>query len=266
MGLLSWLFGRRAAPQSAKISHAPKPEPQARVPQIVWRPGSYPMDVVGESYYQAALTKIAGGHNRHGHELEVVAHLVREPMNAQDKNAVRVEISGQKVGFIAREQAERISGAILERNLDRVACLAQVRGGWRTNQYDAGHFGVRLSVPNHGWIDFGIGEEKPSRARNSAPRQPTNRPAPAPDGPLKGERVAIFGASADVSLAGELAGAGATIVAGVGKTTTMFVVASDRPFSFGLTRSAGYRKAEDAVAAGQALRILSAAEARALIA
>jgi len=69
-------------------------------------------------------------------------------------------------------------------------------------------------------------------------------PKAAPNGPLKGERIAILGEARSGQLAQWLAGLGARIVASVGVSTTILVVASDHPFGRFVHASAPYRQAE----------------------
>jgi hypothetical protein len=58
--------------------------------------------VAGESHYQEALRAIAGdGEVR----MDTEAHLIPEPENEYDPNAVRVEIGGHKVGYLPRDLA-----------------------------------------------------------------------------------------------------------------------------------------------------------------
>jgi hypothetical protein len=62
------------------------------------------INVAGESHYQEALRAIAGetsGPVRH----ETTAHLIPEPENEYDPDAVRVEIAGAKVGYLPRSLA-----------------------------------------------------------------------------------------------------------------------------------------------------------------
>jgi hypothetical protein len=109
----------------------------------------YPRSVVGESHCQEALSAICGGHNREGHEMESTAHLVPEPSNAFDPNAVMVMIGGLKVGYLMRDDAPRYLAALRAAGRDGEAASvrAKIVGGWRTNQHDAGHFGVKLALP-----------------------------------------------------------------------------------------------------------------------
>ena len=176
MGLLSWLFGRRKEPPATEDKLPPlafdTPPPQVRgamspsVPRarVRWRDGSFPMEVVGESNYQQALIAICGPHNRHGHYQEDLAVIELEPSNPHDANAVVVKMLGRVVGYLPREQAERVGSQMREEGLSIAACKARVQGGWRTNQYDEGHYGVQVAIPQRGWIDFGTGRSPPATA------------------------------------------------------------------------------------------------------
>lgn len=136
---------------------------------------SFPLDVVGESHYQDALRQIAGGYRRDSQTLAVTAAIALDPDNQFDPHAVRVEIDGQTVGFIPAKQAHRVGGFMRDQGVDSAGVEAQVRGGWRTNQYDQGHFGVRLKMPQSGWIDFGVGAEKPkAKSRKAASERKPN--------------------------------------------------------------------------------------------
>ena len=59
------------------------------VADITNGPGTFPIDAVGESHYQDALSKICGGKSEDGHEHECVARLVLEDENPHDDQAVR---------------------------------------------------------------------------------------------------------------------------------------------------------------------------------
>jgi DNA polymerase III subunit epsilon len=97
-----------------------------------------------------------------------------------------------------------------------------------------------------------------------APANPRAGPAPkpAPSGPLKGERIAILGASRDSPLAHWLAAAGARIVASVGTTTTMLVVSNDQPFGHYFSASPAHRRAEELRRAGSTIEIVLEDEIR----
>ena len=84
-----------------------------------------------------------------------------------------------------------------EEGLAFATCKARVQGGWRTNQYDEGHFGVRLAILSGG----GSTSVRDGRRPQRPPHAKSNRPEPAQGGPLRGEWVAIIGATSDGDMA-----------------------------------------------------------------
>jgi DNA polymerase-3 subunit epsilon len=92
-----------------------------------------------------------------------------------------------------------------------------------------------------------------------APSNPqrAKAPPPAPDGPLKGERIVILGAARDGQLARKLAGAGARIMASVGATTTRLVISDEQPFGRFVTAHHQYRRAIALRADGAEIEISS---------
>lgn len=260
MGIFSFLFGKSTSggTNESKV-------PRSSTTRIKWRDGSFPMQVVGESNYQNALIAICGPYSREGHDGEYQALIEREPSNRFDPNAVMVKINGRMVGYLDRSQAERVSQQMLEERISSAVCGARVRGGWRTNQYDEGSYGVSLAIPNHGWIDFGTGSKQPHPSKPAWPRKPsrsTKRPEAASSGPLAGHWVVLVGARSDSEIAEELAGVGAKIMQGLGKSTTLLVVAGEEPFDFSIRRSATFLRAEEMISTGARLRIVSVSEVR----
>ena len=105
--------------QRAQTSPRPRPAPDPpeqgvpQVPQL--RLGSCSrVDVVGESYYQQALTAICHGQERSGNVPIDKAVLIPEPDNPHDRNAVRVTVSGRTVGYLSREDAGRYQPPLLD--------------------------------------------------------------------------------------------------------------------------------------------------------
>jgi hypothetical protein len=109
------------------------------------------VDVVGESHYQPALERIAGGRTRDGaRNPDHTALLLPEPTNKWDANAVRVLVGAAQggvaalIGYLSREDAVTYRPVI-----DRLAetgrlmmCHASLKGGW-----DRGvSFGVTLRI------------------------------------------------------------------------------------------------------------------------
>lgn len=135
--MLGWLFGK-PAPKPGAISLAGD--------------GEYGFEIVGESYYQEALDQLCGGRCEEGHRKEFRARLVPEPNNEYDRNAVRVEVAGLKVGHLSRDDA-----IIHHEEMDRLgffgrpaACDAIINGGWsrqkRNGELSEGSFGVELDL------------------------------------------------------------------------------------------------------------------------
>ncbi len=93
----------------------------------------------------------------------------------------------------------------------------------------------------------------------NAPRRGTRR---APGGPLRGERIAIIGAAAEPGLYGEIAAAGGRVMANVGRSTTLLVVAGRRPFPYAVRSNSNFLKAEAMAADGAVIGILTADELR----
>ncbi len=110
-------------------------------PRVTFLRGHESVNVAGESHYQDALRSIAGpGEVRHDTE----AHLIPEPENDYDPNAVRVEIDGHKVGYLPRDLAPAWGPRLAElATRKRVgACEATIVGGADTA------LGVFLRLPD----------------------------------------------------------------------------------------------------------------------
>jgi hypothetical protein len=145
MGLWDRLAGRSAA------STLTRPAVQvaanwAQRPTIA--PGGE-QHVAGESNYQGALEHAAGGRTPDGCAISLVtAELVREPRNRYDRNAVRVDIAGQVVGYLPRTDApsyHQLVAALWDEGL-AATCWARLTGGWDRGRYDQGSIGVVLDI------------------------------------------------------------------------------------------------------------------------
>lgn len=109
----------------------------------------FTFDVVGESQWQANLEAVCGAKTEDGHRKHVIAELCFEDGNAADSEAVVVLIAGFPVGYVPREKANGVREEILRLNPDEryaVTCDAKIVGGWRREDGDEGHFGVKLSL------------------------------------------------------------------------------------------------------------------------
>ncbi len=139
MGLLSWLFG--SAERSSTITK--------QIADIMNGPGTYDVDVVGESHYQDALESICGGRSEESQRLVVEAFLIPEDDNPHDSEAVRIYIQDETVGYLDRETARSYRKQMTEVGMSGVAakCNAIIVGGWDRGGGDRGHFGVKLDLP-----------------------------------------------------------------------------------------------------------------------
>ena len=134
--MLGWLLGR-------------KNRNETQIASITNGPGTYSVDVVGESNYQSALEEICGGHTEQGHRYEIEANLVLEDDNPHDSNAVMVSIEGETVGYLDRSTARsfRIALKAVAPRGAIAKCPAIIVGGWDRGGGDRGHFGVKLDLP-----------------------------------------------------------------------------------------------------------------------
>jgi hypothetical protein len=122
--------------------------PQVGQPTPVALSGGIDVRVVGESYYQGALTAIAGGKGHDSVNIETQAALVLEPDNPYDPNAVAFHIAGRKVGHLSGTAAMAYSpvGRRLAEQQQVGICRAVILGGWDRGDLNTGHFGVILDL------------------------------------------------------------------------------------------------------------------------
>lgn len=289
MSLLKMLFRKRKNSQNevsakpAGLSALPRSsESQPEVPpkqpslsqQIAVSKGNvvtnltgYPLDVVGESNYQHVFKQITDGYRRDSQAIEISAIIALDPLNKYDPYAVRVEISNQIVGYLPKVEAQRIGKMMREQGVEKAGVQAQIRGGWRTNQHDIGHFGVKLRMPRYGWIDFGVGAKDPgsNAAPSTAPAMAKKFvPQPAESGPLSYKCVVLWGLSKDEEIVRKIAAAGGRVMAAVGKSTNLVV--TEGPLTAGMTRSATWRKIEELRSQGHLIEVITWPELRARIA
>ena len=133
MTIFRWLFGTG------------RNDDELRVPFLRGTDG-YGYEIVGESQYQNTIAEIAGPKTEDAAEFYVKAELIAEPSNQYDKNAVRVDIKGMTVGYIARHEAPEIQRELLRISRSgKARCEAVVVGGWIDDNSE-GHYGVKLDL------------------------------------------------------------------------------------------------------------------------
>lgn len=98
MRLRDWLSGTETTPS----------RPSARAaPVELFLEGDDVVDAVGESHYQPALLRACGARSGEDVQFPCRAHLVPEPDNPYDANAVAVHVNGARVAHLARAEAAR---------------------------------------------------------------------------------------------------------------------------------------------------------------
>lgn len=105
----------------------------------------FTFNIVGESQFQPALSKLCGGKKVGGHKREATAQL-RFEQNTHDPNAIAVYIRSKQVGWIPAVLTQDLRREVIALNADQtVACKAMIMGGWKDEDGE-GHFGVKLSL------------------------------------------------------------------------------------------------------------------------
>ena len=112
-------------------------------------------EVVGESYYQPALTKLAVDHatiSASADEIKpLTAHLIPDDYNEYDDKAVRIEINGLHVGYLSREDARSFRRRLGAKKLTGqiTTCGALITGGHVKNGKEMS-YGAMLDIQPFG--------------------------------------------------------------------------------------------------------------------
>lgn len=106
-----------------------------------------PLEVVGESRYRNAIEGYVG-RKAAGHKTIVDAALIAEPDNPYDPNAIAVQISGQRVGYLSRGDALRYKPVMEWCKAEGFIPVVRgdVRGGWQQDDGTWADFGITLYV------------------------------------------------------------------------------------------------------------------------
>lgn len=84
--------------------------------------------VVGESYRQTGLRKLAGVGEDVIALIPVTVTLSRDPKNPHDSNAVKASVYGIHAGFLSRELAELVSPAMLKNGIQEMMVAGALSG------------------------------------------------------------------------------------------------------------------------------------------
>ena len=112
-------------------------------------PGTFAVDVVGVSRRQSVLAAIVDRQSRRGRTVTLDAVLILEDSNPRDANAVRIEIEGELIGYLSRDNARRYRADLAAAGQPHatVRCKARIVGGFETESGERAPFGVRLDLP-----------------------------------------------------------------------------------------------------------------------
>ena len=138
MGLFTNLF----APKTER-----KPSAKREVVFLMGT-GKFDIEVTGEEHFQAALEAICGPRVPRGVNRFETAWLILEERNPGDKNAVRVEIRGKRVGYLGPEAAVLYRRELISRAMPSAdgQCRAVVTGGWISSDGRKGPYCVSLDI------------------------------------------------------------------------------------------------------------------------
>lgn len=131
------------------------PHPTPTNSNIYAWPGlmEYDFEVVGESYYQEAIKKIAKqqeakyANNQDAKIEPLTAYLIPDDYNQYDDKAVRVDIHGMQVGHLSREDARSFRRRLGAKKLTGqiTTCGALITGGHIKNGKQA-DYGIALDI------------------------------------------------------------------------------------------------------------------------
>jgi hypothetical protein len=110
--------------------------------------GGYEFEVVGESNYQQQLARLAGNHGSHSANVECVAQLVPDDFNEFDPKAIAVQVLGNTVGYLSREDARSFRRRLEQKGWtgSTTTCDALVVGGGIRRNGDKLFYGIRLDL------------------------------------------------------------------------------------------------------------------------
>lgn len=123
-GFLSRLFGGGSEEPRTAETPSLRATASASAKEVPIGRGWNEIEVAGEAYHRGGLASIFGGLGRpEGGVTMQVAHLVPEPTNKYDSNAVRVVILGHQVGHVPQEDSRIVARACQSAGRGNVAVV-----------------------------------------------------------------------------------------------------------------------------------------------
>ena len=110
--------------------------------------GDFEFEVVGESFYQKDLARLAGAHGEQSADVQCVATLVLEDDNKHDPKAVAVLVDGRKIAHPSREDARSFRRRLGAKKLSgaRTTCDALIVGGGTRRNGEKLMYGAKLDI------------------------------------------------------------------------------------------------------------------------
>lgn len=105
-------------------------------------------DAVGETNYQKALRSLVGDHGERSPNFQCKALLVPEDDNPYDDKAIAVQIKGELVGYLSREDARSFRRRLGSKKLtgQTTSCDALIVGGYVMKDGQRASYGVKLDI------------------------------------------------------------------------------------------------------------------------
>ena len=125
--------------------------PQSSSKEVVHLSGdaTYAMDITGEEDYQAALEDLGWPRQSEGvHQIETARLVIADNRTGSNRNAVRVEIRGQLVGYLSLQDTIQYRHYLHAKGKPNAygQCRALIKGGWVTPDGTEGPYYVALDI------------------------------------------------------------------------------------------------------------------------
>lgn len=106
------------------------------------------ISVVGESFYQDDLQRLAGEHGKRSAKVNVTALIKPDDNNPHDDKAVSIWIKGLQVGHLSRDEARSFRRRLSQKGMTKqtTACSATIMGGRVMEDGQRASYGVLLHI------------------------------------------------------------------------------------------------------------------------